>query len=226
LRYILDPSDVMGEDYPSETFRVLKDKEKREFGEYRTQRLVLREFDRMALAQANGDAYISLLNPPPGVQVAPIYSTHGVLRDEADAHLAGLMLTMIQQARRLPRRELTQALTLACQPDLQASFIDTKSVALLRLFMRQHPGVFDDGRLAGGRLQQWVRHFESTGVIRLDAANDTFELVQASALPNDVRVTDTTEQVATLLIQSATLAFTGMASIGGDLAATPAAKQG
>ena len=27
LRYILDPKDVMGEDYPSETFRVLKEKE-------------------------------------------------------------------------------------------------------------------------------------------------------------------------------------------------------
>ena len=41
LRYILDPADVMGADYPSETFRVLKNSELREFGEYRTQRLVL-----------------------------------------------------------------------------------------------------------------------------------------------------------------------------------------
>lgn len=41
LRYILDPADVMGEDYPSETFRVLKNKEQKEYGEYRTQRLVL-----------------------------------------------------------------------------------------------------------------------------------------------------------------------------------------
>ena len=41
LRYILDPSDVYGEDYPSESFRVLKEKELAEFGEYRTQRMVL-----------------------------------------------------------------------------------------------------------------------------------------------------------------------------------------
>jgi hypothetical protein len=41
LRYILDPAEVMGQDYPSETFRVLKDNELREFGEYRTRRLVL-----------------------------------------------------------------------------------------------------------------------------------------------------------------------------------------
>ena len=46
LRYILDPEDVMGKDYPSETFRVLKDREIREYGEYRTQRLVLEAWDR------------------------------------------------------------------------------------------------------------------------------------------------------------------------------------
>jgi len=47
LRYILDPADVMGEDYPSETFRVLKEKEIRQHGEYRTRRLVLEAWDRM-----------------------------------------------------------------------------------------------------------------------------------------------------------------------------------
>jgi hypothetical protein len=45
LRYILDPADVMGPDYPSETFRVLKQREIREYGEYRTARLVLRAWD-------------------------------------------------------------------------------------------------------------------------------------------------------------------------------------
>jgi hypothetical protein len=47
LRYILDPADIMGEDYPSETFRVLKNKEIKEFGEYRTQRLVLEAYDKL-----------------------------------------------------------------------------------------------------------------------------------------------------------------------------------
>ena len=48
LRYILDPADVMGEDYPSETFRGLKNKEIKEFGEYRTRRLVLEAYDQLA----------------------------------------------------------------------------------------------------------------------------------------------------------------------------------
>jgi hypothetical protein len=45
LRYILDPADVMGPDYPSETFRVLKNNEKARYGEYRTARLVLAAWD-------------------------------------------------------------------------------------------------------------------------------------------------------------------------------------
>ncbi len=52
LRYILDPADVKGPDYPSETFRVLKEREIREYGEYRTRCLVLAAWDRM---EANGE---------------------------------------------------------------------------------------------------------------------------------------------------------------------------
>lgn len=47
LRYTLDPADVKGPDYPSETFRVLKEKEIRHQGEYRPRRLVLEALDRM-----------------------------------------------------------------------------------------------------------------------------------------------------------------------------------
>ena len=47
LRYILDPSDIYGPDFPSETFRVLKNNEMKQFGEYRTQRLVLEAWDRL-----------------------------------------------------------------------------------------------------------------------------------------------------------------------------------
>ena len=47
LQYILDPHSVMGQDYPSETFRVLKDNEIAKYGEYRTQRLVLEAWNRM-----------------------------------------------------------------------------------------------------------------------------------------------------------------------------------
>lgn len=47
VRYILDPSDIRGPEYPSETFRVLKEREMGEYGEYRTRRLVLEAWDRL-----------------------------------------------------------------------------------------------------------------------------------------------------------------------------------
>jgi len=47
LRYILDPKEVHGDDFPGETFRVLKEKEVKQFGEYRTRRLVLEAWDRL-----------------------------------------------------------------------------------------------------------------------------------------------------------------------------------
>ncbi|MDH6085318.1 Eco57I restriction-modification methylase domain-containing protein [Umezakia ovalisporum] len=47
LRYILDPEDVYGPEFPSETFRVLKNNEIKQYGEYRTQRLVLEAWDKM-----------------------------------------------------------------------------------------------------------------------------------------------------------------------------------
>lgn len=58
LRYILDPQDVYGPDFPGETFRVLKDKEIRQFGEYRTRRLVLEAWDRLeGVEVGNPDGY-------------------------------------------------------------------------------------------------------------------------------------------------------------------------
>jgi len=222
LRYILDPADVMGEDYPSETFRVLKNRELKEFDYYRTQTLVMREFNRMALADERGELYVSLLNPPPGVQAAPSYSTHGVIRDEADAHLAGLVLTIIEQAGRMPRRALTQALTLAGQPELQQRFVDEQGAALLRAFERSHPGVFDGPRLTGHRLQQWLRHFENIGVVR---AGDPVERISTAALPGSVQVSAEAAQVAQVLAKAATQAFAGMASAEEELVATPSMKQ-
>jgi hypothetical protein len=54
LRYVLDPKDVYGPNFPSETFRVLKEKEMKRFGEYRTRRLVLEAYDQL-VAQGVGN---------------------------------------------------------------------------------------------------------------------------------------------------------------------------
>src|SRR5262249_16787485 len=66
LRYILDPQDVYGPDFPGETFRVLKEREVKQYGEYRTRRLVLNAWDDLGLEPRNRDARYdadSLLSP-------------------------------------------------------------------------------------------------------------------------------------------------------------------
>lgn len=46
-RYILDLKEVHAEDFPGETFRVLKEEKIRLYGEYRTLRLVLESWDKL-----------------------------------------------------------------------------------------------------------------------------------------------------------------------------------
>jgi hypothetical protein len=55
LRYVLDPADIYGLDFPGETFRVLKERETKQYGEYRTRRLVLEAWDRLGLEPPNRD---------------------------------------------------------------------------------------------------------------------------------------------------------------------------
>ncbi|WP_154048396.1 Eco57I restriction-modification methylase domain-containing protein [Thiomonas intermedia] len=83
LRYILDPKDVMGPDYPSETFRVLRDGEMRAFGEYRTRRLVLEAWDEQAsMSPASQPARVS-------------YSAQGMIRNAEEGRLAGLVAALV-----------------------------------------------------------------------------------------------------------------------------------
>lgn len=59
LRYVLDPKEVMGADYPSETFRVLQKNEIARYGEYRTRRLVLAAYDDLATGGPRREARLS-----------------------------------------------------------------------------------------------------------------------------------------------------------------------
>uniref|UniRef100_E6VP54 site-specific DNA-methyltransferase (adenine-specific) n=1 Tax=Rhodopseudomonas palustris (strain DX-1) TaxID=652103 RepID=E6VP54_RHOPX len=132
LRYILDPSDMKGPDYPSETFRVLKEKEIRQHGEYRTQRLVLAAWDRM---EADGtfvdlglaDAVVAQI--PLSIQLPPLERIpagvwawpQGVNeRDRVRAQLRA-MVGILPEASDVRRVRLA---TLAClQPSLLDEFL-------------------------------------------------------------------------------------------------------
>lgn len=87
LEYILDPAEVMGADYPTETFRVLKRNELREFGEYRTQRLVLEAWARQAVMLSQRGT------PPLPVQ----YSQQAMIRNAEEGKLAGLVTAVVAE---------------------------------------------------------------------------------------------------------------------------------
>jgi len=71
LRYVLDPADTHGSDYPSETFRGLKRNEESALGEFRTRRLVLSAYDRLSGTQlASGPLQLRPRQPiPPDISL-------------------------------------------------------------------------------------------------------------------------------------------------------------
>lgn len=216
LRYILNPADVMGADYPSETFRVLKNSEMREFGEYRTGRLVLREFDRMALADASGETYQSLLVPPPGQQSSPQYSTIGVVRDENEARMAGLVLKLIQQAGTLPHQHLTFALAALQNETPVTDTILPAMIAQLSTYRQSYAAMLTG---VPDRLQSVLRYFETSGAIRMQQQGTVMEAVLDARLPNGVTIEPGTEAIAAILLR---IALTGLESQRAEAPATTA----
>ena len=222
LRYILDPADVMGADYPSETFRVLKNNEMREFGEYRTGRLVLREFDRMALADASGETYQSLLVPLPGQKLSPQYSSIGVIRDENEARLVGLMLALIRQAGSLPRQHLIFALA-ALQNEMPVTdAVPPAAVAQLSAYRQSHSAMQSD---QPERLQSVLRFFETSGAIRVQQQGTLIESIADAPLPNGVLVEPDAEAIAGILLRIARAGLEQQETEAPGTASQPATKQ-
>lgn len=201
LRYILDPADVMGDDYPSETFRVLKNSEIREFGEYRTARLVLREFDRMALADVAHEPYLSLLIPPPGQLSPPQYSSIGIIRDEDDARLAGLVLAIIRQAGALSRQSLTQVLTAAHTPGANTVPLVQADLDQLAAYRQWHQSMLLPARFE--RTQLMLRFFEDAGAIRIEQQGAWIAAAPDVPLPAGVIVEQGVEEIAGILLRTA-----------------------
>lgn len=115
LRYVLDPAKVKGADYPSETFRVLKEKEIRLYGEYRTERLVLDAWKQTAVGAAPIALSTSSIPPSPadlsdGAWARAIQQTHD----------AGAALTAILKAINgpTPRQTIRFAAALVLEPHL------------------------------------------------------------------------------------------------------------
>lgn len=195
LRYILDPADVMGADYPSETFRVLKNNEMKEFGEYRTRRLVLREFDRMTLAEANGEEYTSLLVPPPGQQADPTYASVGVFRDHDDAQLAGLIWAAIATGN-ASQAEIRGLLTLLTLPQALDIYLSPESLATAKQLFNKYQPLFTQERI--DHADTIISHFKRQTWVRTDSKG--IFSVSAHVVPDGIQLNDELTSLAEHLL--------------------------
>lgn len=89
LQYILDPADVMGANYPSETFRVLKNNDLKQFNRYRTRDLVLEAWDRLQSGAAPMSQTVSA--------TPPLFSAQSTIRNEEESRFAGLVIAIVEQ---------------------------------------------------------------------------------------------------------------------------------
>jgi N-6 DNA Methylase len=199
LCFILNP-DQIKPGYPSETFSVLKRREERRFGEYRTQRLVLREFDRMALADAVGQPYQSLLRPPPGERSQPVYSAIGLIRSEDEARFAGLLWSLLEQAGKLPRLNVSYMVAAIRNGVWPVTGLIAQDAALLTAYNQAHPELRTMGV---DRVSQWLQWFEKAGFLRVQQQGSVFELVAQSAHPPELKLDPDMPAVAQALLRMA-----------------------
>ena len=104
LRYVLDPKELMGADYPSETFRVLQKNEIARHGEYRTARLVLAAYDALIAA------------PPETASLADRALEHQLSGEVDVRHLLAALVKRMRGAR--PLRDVVHAMLFAARPHL------------------------------------------------------------------------------------------------------------
>ncbi len=123
LRYVLDPADIEGPDYPSETFRGLKSREEARFGEYRTGRLVLEAWDRFS-SNSLGERPVEIRDE---AVVAHLLRDGAWARPmPAGAGDAGAMLAAILKAMTgpMPARQVRLAATFGLEPRLLLPHLD------------------------------------------------------------------------------------------------------
>lgn len=188
LRYILDPADVMGEAYASETFRVLKNNEMREFGEYRTQRLVLAAWDQLASDQGQ-----------PGT-APPVYSDQGLIRNADEASFAGILAEIIRQhGEGISGSDLQTLIAYAGQPVLVAQYSDALASARLTELLTKLSRV--DSGAVGQLIPDVLHRLQSAQVCRLVKRGDAYVYQAAGgSIPADVATTAEHAELGALLV--------------------------
>lgn len=124
LRYILDPKEVYGEDFPGETFRVLKDKELRQFGEYRTKRMVLEAYDELVVATAEEAVAARASLKKPDEFSASEFAAIAYGANDRDKNICAAALSIVEGSGGLSSMDHLDALLLSTHPDWCKVFLN------------------------------------------------------------------------------------------------------
>lgn len=117
LRYMLDPKEVYGQDFPGETFRVLKDKELRQFGEYRTKRMVLEAYDELVGAAAEEAVAARASLKKPDEFSASEFAAIAYGANDRDKNICAAALSIVEGSGGLSSMDHLDALLLSTHPD-------------------------------------------------------------------------------------------------------------
>ncbi|MDI9526086.1 MAG: N-6 DNA methylase [Pseudomonadota bacterium] len=121
LNYILDPAEVIGKDYPSETFRVLKKNEEAAFGEYRTRRLVLAAWDRLDQASTSPATPRTTSRMPADIQKTILKTSYPVT--ELDKTVCGVSLAVLEHISPMSNSDHLYTVLLATHPSWCRAFL-------------------------------------------------------------------------------------------------------
>ena len=172
LCYILDPADVMGSRYPSETFRVLKRDELRSFGEYRTRRLVLEAWDRQSTLSSKNTVIVPSMTVP--------YSPQGMIRNAQEAKFAGLVVSLVEHC--VDGCSVTELQALIARSAVAAQYLEPPEAQLLISLM----GASNTTQLVD-RVRPIVQRLEAISVfVRQTTGTESLYKRGGETLPSDV----------------------------------------
>lgn len=185
LRYILDPADVMGASYPSETFRVLKNSETRTFGEYRTGRLVLDAWDRFASNQFVGLPYELPVSHADTIAREQSYSNLGIIRSETEGLFAGLVTYMLKLGGQMSTSALQSAIETASISEYAATLLNSDELNAFQQIIDANPGILLSATTA--RLNAILLRLENVGSV-FAVRSDSFVTYRLTdeKIPGDV----------------------------------------
>jgi len=180
LLYILDPANILGEDCGVETFKALRNREVREFGEYRTQKLILEAWDRLDRGEIGEPApavipmprHAPEPRPLPDIAAAADGAWARPMTNPRGETMEVLLATLQAMDGPCPSERVRLAVLLAMEPHRLVPYLDTERASDWRRVVGEEAnGSAPDSAELDEHWGAAVRHFLSRGWLEEMAGN-------------------------------------------------------